>query len=92
MTVHVQIDWQTTDDVPILILQKQQLDRLSVPYYVTSGNHETTWSESGVQDFANPEAIAALIEASDGEPHFIAKSFPVWSEGINLGFFAVQTD
>lgn len=46
----------------------------------------------GVQDFANPEAIAALIEASDGEPHFIAQSFPVCSEGINLGFFAVQTD
>lgn len=39
-------------DKPCMEFVKQQLDRLSVPYYVTSGNHETTWSESGVQDFA----------------------------------------
>ncbi len=31
---------------------KSQLDRLTVPYYITSGNHETTWSESGVMDFS----------------------------------------
>lgn len=31
---------------------KAQLDRLKIPYYATSGNHETTWSESGVQDFS----------------------------------------
>lgn len=31
---------------------KAELDRLSVPYYVTSGNHETKWSESGCTDFA----------------------------------------
>ena len=30
---------------------KQALDGLSVPYYAASGNHETTWSESGVMDF-----------------------------------------
>lgn len=31
---------------------KEELDRLHVPYYVTSGNHETKWSESGCTDFA----------------------------------------
>lgn len=46
----------------------------------------------GVLDFVNSEAIAAHIEASEGTPLFIAKSFPVWSEGINLGFFAVQAN
>lgn len=31
---------------------KGELDKLRVPYYATSGNHETTWSESGVMDFS----------------------------------------
>ena len=31
---------------------KQYLDQLRVPYYAASGNHETTWSESGVMDFS----------------------------------------
>ena len=30
---------------------KDALDHLRVPYYAASGNHETTWSESGVMDF-----------------------------------------
>lgn len=30
---------------------KQILDQLNVEYYITSGNHETKWSESGVTDF-----------------------------------------
>ena len=30
---------------------KDALDELKVPYYAASGNHETTWSESGVMDF-----------------------------------------
>ena len=30
---------------------KQALDQINVPYYAASGNHETTWSESGVMDF-----------------------------------------
>ena len=30
---------------------KNALDHLNVPYYAASGNHETTWSESGVMDF-----------------------------------------
>ena len=30
---------------------KAALDQLRVPYYAASGNHETTWSESGVMDF-----------------------------------------
>ena len=32
-------------------LCKDEFRRLNVPYYVTSGNHETTWSESGCTDF-----------------------------------------
>lgn len=31
---------------------KAALDQLSIPYYAASGNHETTWSESGVMDFS----------------------------------------
>ena len=31
---------------------KNALDALRVPYYAASGNHETTWSESGVMDFS----------------------------------------
>ena len=31
---------------------KAALEQLHVPFYVASGNHETTWSESGVMDFS----------------------------------------
>ena len=31
---------------------KNALDQLTVPYFAASGNHETTWSESGVMDFS----------------------------------------
>lgn len=31
---------------------KAALDQLHIPFYAASGNHETTWSESGVMDFA----------------------------------------
>ena len=30
---------------------KELLDKLNVPYYITSGNHETKWSASGHTDF-----------------------------------------
>ncbi|MCQ2334435.1 MAG: PQQ-binding-like beta-propeller repeat protein [Paludibacteraceae bacterium] len=33
-------------------LAKNEFDRLTIPYFVVSGNHETTWSESGCTDFA----------------------------------------
>lgn len=33
-------------------LVKTELDRLRVPYHITSGNHETKWSDSGCTDFA----------------------------------------
>lgn len=35
-----------------LLRAKQVFDSLRLPYYVTSGNHETKWSESGCTDFA----------------------------------------
>lgn len=38
-------------DYQSLMTAKQEFDRLKVPYYATSGNHETTWSESGCTDF-----------------------------------------
>lgn len=31
---------------------KDALEQLDVPFYAASGNHETTWSESGVMDFS----------------------------------------
>lgn len=31
---------------------KKILNQLKIPYYITSGNHETKWSESGATDFA----------------------------------------
>lgn len=31
---------------------KDELEQLNVPFYAASGNHETTWSESGVMDFS----------------------------------------
>ncbi|MFA5044587.1 MAG: PQQ-binding-like beta-propeller repeat protein [Paludibacter sp.] len=32
---------------------KKILDKLLIPYYITAGNHETKWSESGATDFAH---------------------------------------
>lgn len=36
-----------------MVAAKSVLDELRVPYYVTSGNHETKWSESGCMDFTD---------------------------------------
>ena len=47
-------------------------------------------SRYGVQDFAEPESLAAHIETSDGAPLPIAKSYPVRTNGTDLNFFAVQ--
>ncbi|MDR0572412.1 MAG: PQQ-binding-like beta-propeller repeat protein [Tannerella sp.] len=35
-----------------LQMAKNILDNMNIPYYCTSGNHETKWSESGATDFA----------------------------------------
>jgi len=45
-------DVSEAGDLQSLLVAKGELDRLPIPYYVTSGNHETTWSESGCYDFA----------------------------------------
>ena len=45
-------DVTESGDKKALKTVKSQLDRLTIPYYITSGNHETTWSESGVMDFS----------------------------------------
>lgn len=34
-----------------LILAKQELDKLKIPYYIIMGNHDQKWSESGCMDF-----------------------------------------
>ncbi len=39
-------------EIGSMIRAKEVLDLLRVPVYVTSGNHETKWSESGCTDFA----------------------------------------
>ena len=39
-------------DLRSMELAKTELDRLHIPYHITSGNHETTWSESGMTDFS----------------------------------------
>ena len=35
-----------------MLAAKNILDSLRMPYYITAGNHETKWSESGATDFA----------------------------------------
>lgn len=45
-------DLTESGDRQALETVKGELDKLRVPYYATSGNHETTWSESGVMDFS----------------------------------------
>ena len=45
-------DLTESGDRQALNTVKAELDKLTVPYYATSGNHETTWSESAVMDFA----------------------------------------
>lgn len=44
-------DLTEAGDRHCLELVKNELDRLPMPYYVVSGNHETTWSESGCTAF-----------------------------------------
>lgn len=44
-------DLTESGDRSSILAIKEALDQLEVPYYVASGNHETTWSESGVMDF-----------------------------------------
>lgn len=39
-------------DLKSLKMAKEMLDKLNVPYYITSGNHELKWSESGATDFS----------------------------------------
>jgi outer membrane protein assembly factor BamB/predicted phosphodiesterase len=45
-------DLSESGDLASLQDIKHALDQLRVPYYAASGNHETTWSESGVMDFS----------------------------------------
>ncbi|MDO9153226.1 MAG: PQQ-binding-like beta-propeller repeat protein [Paludibacter sp.] len=44
-------DITESGDVASLKKAKSILDNLRIPYYITSGNHETKWSESGATDF-----------------------------------------
>lgn len=34
-----------------LLIAKENLDKLKIKYYIIPGNHETTWSESGMTDY-----------------------------------------
>ena len=46
-------DLTNTGDRPSLLFVKETLDQLTIPYYIVSGNHEGTWSASGVMDFTS---------------------------------------
>lgn len=44
-------DVSESGDFESLKAAKAILDKLQMPYYITAGNHETKWSESGATDF-----------------------------------------
>lgn len=44
-------DLTDNGDRASLLMAKQQLDQLHIPYYVIMGNHEQKWSESACMDF-----------------------------------------
>ncbi len=44
-------DVSESGDAESLLAAKKNLDNLHMPYYITAGNHETKWSESGATDF-----------------------------------------
>ena len=43
-------DMTENGDAPALLHVRALLDSTYIPYYITSGNHETTWSRSALQD------------------------------------------
>ncbi len=56
---------------------KEALDQLRVPYYAASGNHETTWSESGVMDFTRIFGDSRFAFSHDGAYFIGFNSGPV---------------
>ena len=56
---------------------KSMLDKLNVPYFVASGNHETTWSESGVMDFSRVFGNSRFAFSHDGKFFIGFNSGPV---------------
>ena len=56
---------------------KAALDELDVPYYAASGNHETTWSESGVMDFTRVFGDSRFAFSHDGKYFIGFNSGPV---------------
>ena len=56
---------------------KAALDELRVPFYAASGNHETTWSESGVMDFTRVFGDSRFAFSHDGKYFIGFNSGPV---------------
>ena len=56
---------------------KAALDGLKVPFYAASGNHETTWSESGVMDFTRVFGDSRFAFSYDGKYFIGFNSGPV---------------
>ncbi|HHT23719.1 MAG TPA: hypothetical protein GXZ87_10515 [Bacteroidales bacterium] len=61
---------------------KEVLDKLSVPYYITSGNHETIWNDSEHTDFAK------IFD----DNKFAFQHKGVWFFGFNTGPFSRKAD
>lgn len=56
---------------------KNELEKLNVPFYAASGNHETTWSESGVMDFTRVFGDSRFAFSHDGNFFIGFNSGPV---------------
>ena len=56
---------------------KAALDGLKVPFYAASGNHETTWSESGVMDFTRVFGDSRFAFTHNGQYFIGFNSGPV---------------
>ena len=56
---------------------KAALDELKVPFYAASGNHETTWSESGVMDFTRVFGDSRFAFSHNGKYFIGFNSGPV---------------
>ena len=70
-------DLTESGDLASITAIKNTLDELHVPFYAASGNHETTWSESGVMDFSRVFGDSRFAFSHDGKYFIGFNSGPV---------------